>query len=244
MSNCIHIKLYVFSYTIFWSAHSVLSIQGQCRYRPGTCKGQAGTGCLSGQFKKGADEGGLTRAHTRAKGELQLLITPSNGIDKYETIWQYMNLYYRTKRSRSWLRSVMSWSLKWGRVSDCTATRPDLKVRTITWCVLRIFTKRLMGVQDQIGLRYFSCWLCVQRSHRNGFLIKALYIFDVSVSEFCLKVFNIISLMCVWVRVWKKNIVKLSIMMLLLPWQPLREKTVYLLLLLSPHSVRESHKCR
>lgn len=57
-----------------------------------------------------------------------------------------------------------------------------------------MFSKRLMGVQDQIGLRYFSCCLCVQRSHGNGFLITALYIFDVSVSEFCLKVFNIISL--------------------------------------------------
>lgn len=44
----------------FWSAHSSLSLQGQCRYRPGTRKVQAGAGCLSGQFEKGADEGGLS----------------------------------------------------------------------------------------------------------------------------------------------------------------------------------------
>lgn len=166
---------------------------------------------------------------------------PSNGITTRERIIQYRNLCDRTKRSRSWRRSVMSWSLKWGRVSDCTARRPHFKMRKN---YLMSKAHQVCLPKDRIGLRYFSCWRCVQRSHRHGVLITPLYISDVSVGGFCLKVFNIISLMKrVWVRVWEKNIVKLSIMMLL-PWQPLREKTVYLLLLLSPRRVRESHRCR
>lgn len=89
-----------------------------------------------------------------------------------------------------------------------------------------------------------SYWPCVYIIHRIGFLLITLYIFDVSVyrtvSGDLLSSF-IISLMsmpvcasaCTIMRKCKHCLwVKLSIMML--PWQPLREKTVYPLLLLSP----------
>ena len=101
----------------------------------------------------------------------------------------------------------MSWLLKWEGVSDCTATRPDLNMRKTTdeQSASGMFTQRLMGFQDQVGLSYFSCWLCDLRSHRNGFLRTALCISDVSVGEFCLKVFNIISLMSVCECVFGKR---------------------------------------
>lgn len=124
--------------------------------------------------------------------EQKVSSTSPVAVQWYAEMWNYLkyvNLCCRTKRLRSWLRSVMSWSLKWGRVSDYARSEK------YQFC----FTKRLMDVKDQNQKSYFSCWLCVQRSHGNGFLIMALYIFffDVSFSVFCLKDFNIISFMSV-----------------------------------------------
>lgn len=45
------------------------------------------------------------------------------------SVQSYLHLCRRTRRSRSWLRSVTSSLLKWGRVSDRTSPGPDLRVR-------------------------------------------------------------------------------------------------------------------
>lgn len=141
--------------------------QSQCWHCSCTGKGQAGTGGLSGQYEKGTDEGGLAWAHARAKGELYYSCRrPMLGRNV-----KYVNLCYRTKRLRSWLRSVMSWSLKWGRVSDCAAPRSDLGVRNTSfalpkdWWALKI---RMVPVTFPADFVYRGAtgmvspsWLCI-----------------------------------------------------------------------------------
>lgn len=106
---------------------SLVCFQGQFRDSSGADQVQAGAGRLPGQFEEGADEGGLSRAHAGAKGQSDLLNNRVLGCKgNVKSLKKYIQLFHRTKRSRSWQRSATSWSPRWGRVSSRATPRPNL----------------------------------------------------------------------------------------------------------------------
>lgn len=143
--------------------------------------------------------------------EQKVSSSSSRHVQLYQQAWpyaQHTNLCSRTKRSRSWLKSVMSWSRRWGRVSDCTCTQAPsrseknyLMSKTDQFCLPKDWwtsMTRMVWLTFPADFVYrgatgmvSSYWLCI--------------FFDVSVSVFCLKVFNIISLMSVYECVFGKR---------------------------------------
>lgn len=71
--SCSRLKLDIKVFSATWRLCYLLWFQGQFRNSPGAGQGQAGAGRLPGQFKEGADEGGLPGAHAGAEGRSTLL---------------------------------------------------------------------------------------------------------------------------------------------------------------------------
>lgn len=132
--------------------------------------------------------------------EQKVSSTSSVAVQWYTEMWNYLkyvNLCYRTKRLRSWLRSVMSWSLKWGRVSDYA--RSDLSEKNPSfalpkdWWTLKIritfpadFVYRGATGMVSSSWLYIFFWRVIQCILLKGFQYHIIH-------------------ECVWVCVWRKE---------------------------------------
>lgn len=153
-------KLDIMVVGIKWLLRHLLWFQGQFRNSPGAGQGQTGAGRLPGQFKEGADEGGLPGAHAGAEGSVDPPLLTYGG-DARRTLSPHPSLvFYRTKRSRSWQRSATSWSPRWGRVSERTSAKSTLA----GWSVETL----LDGDSSNKDGRTSCCWRA-ERLHGNGF---------------------------------------------------------------------------